>query len=274
MHKSHHICIGEEHGKSHGSTRKTGRSALTDANFYVLDAAGRGLEAVCKTKKTFTKKFTIVLINGYFVQNDNTMHDGRMTIHVNSYLGRLKETVIGRVYVDDADDWDLGDKTFSWKESRPGFELSDKGDITMAAEMAAGTYTMSANVHDNARDEDAVGYVTVIVNAVPQIAFDNQGSVQLLIAEETPLQLPDDFIRADSNGQSLMDTFKQEMAAYMGGDVTVDVFSVQVILISETAKKFCSKYPSGGLGESARQSGKLFSSPLVFVSLSQALLKV
>ncbi|CAI2294435.1 unnamed protein product [Caenorhabditis sp. 36 PRJEB53466] len=160
--------------------------------------------------------------------NDNTMHDGRMTIHVNSYLGRLKETVIGRVYVDDADDWDLGDKTFSWKESRPGFELSDKGDITMAAEMAAGTYTMSANVHDNARDEDAVGYVTVIVNAVPQVAFDNQGSVQLLIAEETPLQLPDDFIRADSNGQSLLDTFKQEMAAYMGGDVTVDVFSVQV----------------------------------------------
>ncbi|EGT50929.1 hypothetical protein CAEBREN_30886, partial [Caenorhabditis brenneri] len=160
--------------------------------------------------------------------NDNTMHDGRMTIHVNSYLGRLKQTVIGRVYVDDADDWDLGDKTFSWKESRPGFELSDKGDITMAAEMAAGTYTMSANVHDNARDEDAVGYVTVIVNAVPQIAFDNQGSVQLLIAEETPLQLPDDFIRADSNGQSLMDTFKQEMTAYMGGDVTVDVFSVQV----------------------------------------------
>uniref|UniRef100_A0A1I7UMA5 Cadherin domain-containing protein n=1 Tax=Caenorhabditis tropicalis TaxID=1561998 RepID=A0A1I7UMA5_9PELO len=160
--------------------------------------------------------------------NDNTMHDGRMTINVNSYLGRLKQTVIGRVYVDDADDWDLGDKTFSWKESRPGFELSDKGDITMAAEMAAGTYTMSANVHDNARDEDAVGYVTVIVTAVPQIAFDNQGSVQLLIAEETPLQLPDDFIRADSNGQSLMDVFKQEMTAYMGGDVTVDVFSVQV----------------------------------------------
>ncbi|CAB3408176.1 unnamed protein product [Caenorhabditis bovis] len=160
--------------------------------------------------------------------NDNPMHDGKMTIHVNSYLGRLKQTVIGRVFVDDADDWDLPDKTFSWKESRSGFELSPKGDITMEANMPPGTYTMSANCHDNARDEDAVGYITVIVNAIPQIAFDNQGAVQLLIAEDTPLQLPDDFIRADSNGQSMMDLFKQEMTAYMGGDVSIDVFSVQV----------------------------------------------
>ncbi|CAD6190830.1 unnamed protein product [Caenorhabditis auriculariae] len=160
--------------------------------------------------------------------NDNPMHDGRMTINVNSYLGRLKQTVIGRVYVDDADDWDLPDKTFTWKQSQSGFELSPKGDITMDANMPPGTYQMSANCHDNARNEDAVGYVTVIVAAVPQIAFDNQGSVQLLIAEDTPLQLPDDFIRINSNGQSMMDVFKSEMVGYMGGDVTIDVFSVQV----------------------------------------------
>ncbi|CAI5439269.1 unnamed protein product [Caenorhabditis angaria] len=160
--------------------------------------------------------------------NDNPMHDGKMTIHVNSYLGRLKQTTIGRVYVDDADDWDLADKTFSWKESKSGFELSDKGEITMDANMPAGTYTMSANCHDNMRDEDAVGYVTVIVNTVPQVAFDNQGSVQLLISEDSPLQLPDDFIRSDSNGVSLLDSFKQEMNNYMGGDVEIDVFSIQV----------------------------------------------
>lgn len=160
--------------------------------------------------------------------NDNPMHDGKMKISVNSYLGRLKRTVIGRVYVDDADDWDLADKTFSWKESKPGFELSPKGDITMEANMPPGTYTMSADVHDNARDEDAVGYVTVVVTTVPQIAFDNQGSIQLLIAEGTPLQLPEDFVRVNSNGQSMMDTLKSELASYMGGTAHIDVFSVQI----------------------------------------------
>ncbi|KIH48545.1 hypothetical protein ANCDUO_21385, partial [Ancylostoma duodenale] len=156
------------------------------------------------------------------------MHDGKMTITVNSYLGKLKKTQIGRVYVEDLDDWDLGDKTFTWKDSLPGFELSPKGEITMDANMPPGTYHMSSNVHDNRRNENAVGYVTVNVLLVPEVAFANQGAVQLLLAEDTNLQYPDDFIRVDANGKSMMNTFTQEMAKYMGGNVVVDVFSIQL----------------------------------------------
>lgn len=52
--------------------------------------------------------------------------------------------------------------------------------------------------------------------------------MQLLLAEDTSLQYPEDFVRVDANGKSMMNTFTQEMVKYMGGNVVVDVFSVQV----------------------------------------------
>ncbi|KJH45912.1 laminin G domain protein [Dictyocaulus viviparus] len=161
-------------------------------------------------------------------ENDNPMHDGNMVITVNSYLGKLKRTQIGRVYVEDLDDWDLGDKTFTWKESLPGFELSSKGEITMDANMPPGTYHISSNVHDNRRNENAVGFVTVNVFLVPELAFLNQGSMQLLLAEGSNLQVPEDFIRVNDSGNSMLSVFTQEMVKYLGGNVALDVFSIQL----------------------------------------------
>ncbi|KAK6739390.1 hypothetical protein RB195_008084 [Necator americanus] len=172
------------------------------------------------------EKLPLVFLDLYM--NDNPMHDGKMTITVNSYLGKLKKTQIGRVYVKDLDDWDLGDKTFTWRDSLPGFDLSPRGEITMDANMPPGTYLMSSNVHDNRRNENAVGYVTVKVVLVPEVAFVNQGSMQLLLVEDSNLQSPEDFIRPDANGKSMMNTFTQEMIKYMGGNVVLDVFSVQL----------------------------------------------
>lgn len=57
------------------------------------------------------------------------MHDGHTSITVNSYMGKLDETKIGRVYVEDLDDWDLGDKTFIWKNQAPGFDVSTSGEV-------------------------------------------------------------------------------------------------------------------------------------------------
>ncbi|KAK6034715.1 hypothetical protein COOONC_27780 [Cooperia oncophora] len=161
-------------------------------------------------------------------ENDNPMHDGKMTITVNSYLGKLKKTQIGRVYVEDLDDWDLGDKTFTWKESLPGFELSPKGEITMDANMPPGTYHMSSNVHDNRRNENAVGYVTVNVLLVPEVAFVNQGSMQLLLGEDSSLQTPEDFIRVNASGKSIQDVFTQQMIKYMGGNVFLNNFQTVI----------------------------------------------
>ena len=41
------------------------------------------------------------------------MVPGASSIFVNNYEGRAPDTEIGRVYVEDPDDWDLPDKTFS-----------------------------------------------------------------------------------------------------------------------------------------------------------------
>jgi hypothetical protein len=66
--------------------------------------------------------------------NDNAMKGGHSSIFVYNYEGEAPNTEIGRVYVQDPDDWDLGDKHFSWKDGvqHQNFELNyDTGMITM-----------------------------------------------------------------------------------------------------------------------------------------------
>lgn len=46
--------------------------------------------------------------------NDNPMAPGSSKIFVYNYEGKAPDTEIGRVYVDDPDDWDLIDKSFEW----------------------------------------------------------------------------------------------------------------------------------------------------------------
>uniref|UniRef100_A0A914VF49 Neural-cadherin n=1 Tax=Plectus sambesii TaxID=2011161 RepID=A0A914VF49_9BILA len=161
-------------------------------------------------------------------ENDNPMSDGSMTILVNSYLGQLEKTVIGRVYVTDKDDWDLPDKTFEWSQSLPGFELNpNNGQITMEANKAPGSYDLSASVVDHKRNEKAIGTVTVVVKEIPAVAFHNQGAIRLLGQSKdsqagiTKAQ----FIQLDEKGQSPMTKFIAKLSNYLGG-VQVDVFSV------------------------------------------------
>ena len=69
----------------------------------------------------------------------------------------MPDTVVGRVYVEDPDDWDLPDKTFNWVEGdkrRFGLD-TDTGDITMYQGTANGTYPLKFTVifhHKQAKD--------------------------------------------------------------------------------------------------------------------------
>ncbi|TKR62050.1 hypothetical protein L596_026062 [Steinernema carpocapsae] len=159
-------------------------------------------------------------------ENDNPMQDGRMQIMVNSYMGKLEKTMIGRVYVDDKDDWDLGDKVFVWEESLPGFTLAPNGEITMAAGMATGVYELVAKVTDKKRNEEARGWVKVVVSSLSDNAFQNQGSFRILKGPGGYTSAAD-FLKTDANGDSPMTKFKEAMAGFLGGTTAINVFSIK-----------------------------------------------
>lgn len=79
-------------------------------------------------------------------ENDNDMKDGESKIFVYKY----KETrpfPIGRAYVEDPDDWDLPDKTFSLSSPNSHFTVdSDTGSINMRASAEPGVHNLTIEV--------------------------------------------------------------------------------------------------------------------------------
>lgn len=106
------------------------------------------------------------------------MTDGQMEIIVYSYEGQLNRQSIGRVYVEDKDDWDLASKSFSMK-SHKYFSIDNQGQITIEADTPAGYYNFDSDVYDNERKESAKGSVKVVVRAFSQPAFENQAAIRI-----------------------------------------------------------------------------------------------
>ena len=79
---------------------------------------------------TGVSKLTVIIGD----RNDNAMEEGHSSIFVYNYTGMTGYVKIGRVYVNDPDDWDLGDKTFFWLSEGEvdGFDLdAPTGMITL-----------------------------------------------------------------------------------------------------------------------------------------------
>uniref|UniRef100_A0A914C6R2 Cadherin n=1 Tax=Acrobeloides nanus TaxID=290746 RepID=A0A914C6R2_9BILA len=164
-------------------------------------------------------------------KNDNPMYDGSMTITVNSYLNQLQKTQIGRTYVEDKDDWDIVDKTFSWQKQVSGFDLdSQTGMITMNGDMPVGRYIMQVHVVDNVRNEKAVGTVNVVVRDIQEYGFQNQGAVRFLLDTNSlsnGFSDPSAFIR-EVNGDSPMKRFIKRLEQFMDDpDFVIEVFSIK-----------------------------------------------
>ena len=159
-------------------------------------------------------------------KNDNPMAPGASSIFVYNYEGRAPDTEIGRVYVEDPDDWDLPDKTFSLLNPRnyPDFSLNtDTGMITMKRgiklDQEVNTYLMQFKVsdptHGQVRDQAVSANVSVTVQKLPAEAVEKSGSVRLNISAE-------EFISRGEEGRVKLASL---LTGYLNASV-VDVFTV------------------------------------------------
>lgn len=137
--------------------------------------------------------------------NDNIMKEGESAIFVYNYKGEAPSTEIGRVYVDDPDDWDLPDKMFAWDSSLSHeFELNYRtGMITMKSGTRGGTYHLKFRVTEKglhmSEKHTVAALVNVTVKEIPEEAVTNSGSVRFLGIRQ------EDFIMPNENGVSKRD---------------------------------------------------------------------
>jgi len=122
--------------------------------------------------------------------NDNPMKPGASSILVYNYEGKAPDTDIGRVYVDDPDDWDLPDKKFRFKDPSKFqyFRVSPyTGMITMLEglplEGDTREFFMEFLVEDETHGQTGTraveANVTVTVQKIPEIAVKRSGSIRL-----------------------------------------------------------------------------------------------
>lgn len=89
---------------------------------------------------------------------------------------------IGRVYVHDLDDWDLGDKTFHWDGvEHPNFKLTKTtGMISMRPDTRSGLYHLRFKAFDRKHTQsDIPANVTVTVRDISLEAIHKSGSVRI-----------------------------------------------------------------------------------------------
>lgn len=168
------------------------------------------------------RDFTVVIGD----VNDNPMKPGSSEIFVNK-REHMPDTRIGRVYVEDLDDWDLDDKTFelNTQEHSDKFHLNpDNGDLTILSVTDPGIYDLSFTVTEESiliPFHKVEAYVKVHVKYIPDEAIFKSGSIRLLnITAE-------DFVTEIQNGKNRKDLVQEQIAKLINVSYeNVDIVSI------------------------------------------------
>lgn len=161
--------------------------------------------------------------------NDNRMQSGSKRIFVYNFNGDSVPTSIGRIYVEDQDDWDLPDKTFFWEnhQPHPNFDLDkDTGIITMHG-VKSGEYFLKFTVYDRKHTQEVSANVTVTVKEIPEEAIYNSGSIRVSgITAEDFIRVYD-WKRPGQLQRSKYEKLKEILSRILKIDrENIDVFSV------------------------------------------------
>lgn len=174
---------------------------------------------------TGTSTLTVIIGD----MNDNRMHSGSKTIFVYNFNGETISSPIGRVHVEDLDDWDLPDKSFFWENhqpTQPGFDVDKDTGVIHMRDVGVGEYFLKFTVYDRRHTQEVNANVTVIVKDIPEEAVYNSGSIR--IAGVTA----EDFIRVWNQKHqrvqiSMYNKFKEILSRILKVDRdNIDVFSV------------------------------------------------
>ncbi|KAK3849099.1 hypothetical protein Pcinc_044133, partial [Petrolisthes cinctipes] len=133
--------------------------------------------------------------------NDNPMKPAAKTVYLWKTQGGGTEAPLGRVYVEDPDDWDVVDKTFSWVGSpHPLFSLSPSdGTIYASSQLREGRYELQFSVSDRVWEQRGVAAnVTVVVKLLAPDALTH--ATPLLLTPTTPAQLTRGWSPTDGGG--------------------------------------------------------------------------
>ncbi|XP_071536341.1 putative neural-cadherin 2 isoform X3 [Panulirus ornatus] len=159
--------------------------------------------------------------------NDNPMRPAAKTVYLWKTQGVGREAPLGRVWVDDPDDWDLHDKTFRWAgHPHPLFSLDDHtGAVTASHHLRQGRYELQFAVSDRVWQQTGVeANMTVLVRYLSPEALGNAAHIAL-----TP-STPEDLAKGwtPTGGGGVLGTLTQQVLEIVegGADCTVEVVSV------------------------------------------------
>jgi hypothetical protein len=137
--------------------------------------------------QTSTNTLTVVIGD----INDNRMRDGWKKITVfyitnsqkqsDTQNRRPKSTPIGRINVDDDDDWDINDKTFYWfnQKSDSNFEMDSKTGMISMKNVSKGDYELKFTVFDGVDRQEVHSNVWIKVKELESESVFNSGSIRI-----------------------------------------------------------------------------------------------
>lgn len=176
--------------------------------------------------RTGTSTLTIVIGD----TNDNMMHSGSKEITVYNYLGQAPDTPIGRIFVNDLDDWDLEDKKFYWNDAENHrFKLDEEtGMLTMRRGAREGKYRLHFKVYDRKHMQETSANITVSVKHLPYEAIVHSGSFRILgITDEQLISNWDS--KTQIAYRSKIDRLQEKLAELLNIDrKNVDIFNIQL----------------------------------------------
>ena len=171
--------------------------------------------------KTGTSTLTVIIGD----VNDNPMAEGSSSIFVYNYKGEAPDTEIGRVYVEDPDDWDLPDKDFAWVSPHEGFRLnSNNGMITLKSGTSNNTFLLKFLITEESqwvKNHTVHAFVNVTVKEIPEEAVLKSGSIRFhgITAEQ--------FVEPSGAGVSKKEMLQERLATMFNTDIeNVDIFTV------------------------------------------------